>query len=33
MSNIFIEGRRIADEDIYLKEDRYDKPKEDHKLL
>ena len=33
MSNIFIEGRRIADEDIYLKEDRYDKPKEDHKFL
>ena len=33
MSNMFIEGKRIADEDIYLKEDRYDKPKEDHKFL
>ena len=30
---MFIEGRRIADEDIYLKEDRYDNPKENHKFL
>jgi len=33
MSNMFIDGKRIADEDIYLKEDRYDKPKEVHKFL
>ena len=33
MSNMFIDGKRIADEDIYLKEDRYDKPKEVQKFL
>tara|TARA_B100000315_G_scaffold255661_1_gene299605 strand:- start:603 stop:1313 length:711 start_codon:yes stop_codon:yes gene_type:complete len=30
---MFIDGKRIADEDIYLKEDRYDKPKEVQKFL
>ncbi len=33
MNNMFIDGKRIADEDIYLKEDRYDKPKEVQKFL